>query len=334
MERVGAVLGGTEPDRRPFTLTLSLYGSRLLGRSAADCFADPALYAAGQRAVTELCQPDVLFGPFALALEAEAFGSTLERFRDAPPVVRKPALKSTAGIDSLRIPDPATAPGLRFLVDSVAAVVADQGGARPVAAPLAAPCDLPIMLAGMDGWLETLMFDPALAARWTALAVEHFVALASAYFAAGAAFVVTPVMLVNPSLVNPSLVDRLLLPILREAFSRLPGPVVFHHGGNRIAGILPLVGDLPNVAGFVIDERDPFEAARAALGPGPLLLGNLSGPQCALRGVEDQERRVASILSDRKNDPRFIFATSGADVPWETDPRTLERLRRLLEAPS
>ncbi len=80
MERIGAVLAGKPTDRRAFTLTLSLYGARLIGKSAADYFGDPELYAAGQRAVVNLCEPDILFGPFALALEAQAFGATVELF--------------------------------------------------------------------------------------------------------------------------------------------------------------------------------------------------------------------------------------------------------------
>lgn len=329
-ERVGALIAGTPVDRPPFALTASLYGARLTGRKASEYFSDPALYAAGQRAVAGLCGPDILFGPFAFALEAAAFGAEAERFDDAPPLVRKPATRSPAGIGSIRRPDPGASAELRCLVDSLAAVVADQGGQRPVAAPIAAPTDLPILLMGMEGWVETLLFEPELAAEWAALAADHFAALASAYFAAGASFVVVPVMSTSPAIMAPNLIERLLMPILREAFGRLAGPIVFHHGGNRLSGLLPMLKDLPNVAGFVLDERDSFAEARQALGPGHLLLGNLSGPQCGLRPAADLEARTRALLADRRTDAKFIFATSGADIPYDTDPRVLERLGSLL----
>jgi uroporphyrinogen decarboxylase len=203
MERIGAVLSGGTPDRRPFTLTLSLFGARLTGVSAVDYYADPSLYAAGQRAVVDLCEPDIVFGPFALALEAEAFGAVVERFADAPPLVKKPAFKSALGITTIKRPDPEAAPHLRFLVDSVRAVVQNQQGTRPVAVPITAPCDLPVLLLGMDTWLETLLFKPELAAHWGHLATEHFLALAAAYFKAGASVLVTPVMLANPAIIHP-----------------------------------------------------------------------------------------------------------------------------------
>jgi len=63
MERIGALFTGTPMDRPPFTLTLSLYGARLIGRSCASYYSDPDTYAEGQRAVVELCSPDIIFSP-------------------------------------------------------------------------------------------------------------------------------------------------------------------------------------------------------------------------------------------------------------------------------
>ncbi|MGD9940758.1 MAG: uroporphyrinogen decarboxylase family protein [Clostridia bacterium] len=332
MERIGAVLGGGQPDRRAFTLTLSLYGARLTGQDTADYYSDPALYAAGQRAVVDLCEPDVLFGPFALSLEAKAFGATLSHVPDSPPIVSRPALKSARDILDLNRPDVDHDANLRYLVESVQAVVADQGGTRPVAAPIASPSDLPILLMGMENWLQVLLFEPDSAAAWSALALDHFEALAAAYFKAGASFLVTPVMMVNPLLVDSTMAKRLIIPLLRRAFSRLGGPIVFHHGGNRIAKCIGTLKDLPNLAGFVVDEGDSLSAVRRCLGPDMLLLGNLSGPHCSRRSAEDVQRRVGSIMTNREGDAKFILASSGADIPFDTDPSVLAGIRRTVEA--
>lgn len=332
MERIGAVLSGGTPDRRPFTLTLSLYGARLTGVSTIDYYADPELYAAGQRAVVDLCEPDIVFGPFALALEAESFGAVVERFRDAPPLVKKPAFKSAMDITTIRRPDPETDSRLRFLVDSVRAVVEDQHGARPVAVPIAAPCDLPALLLGMDQWLDTILFNPELATQWGLIATEHFEALAAAYFKAGANFLVAPVMMSNPAIMHPELADKTILPILRDAFGRLTGPIVFHHGGNPLSKSLDRVKDLPHVAGFAVDERDALTVSRRTLGAAPLLLGNLSGPHFSRRSPVDIAGRITRILRDRENDPNFILASSNADIPYDTDPDCIVAVRRTVEA--
>ena len=332
MERIGTVLAGGQPDRRAFTLTLSLYGARLTGQDVASYYSNPALYAAGQRAVVDLCEPDVLFGPFALSLEAKAFGATTAQLPDAPPFVSKLALKAPKDIAKLKRPDVEQNAYLRFLVEAVQAVVADQGGKRPVAAPIAAPTDLPILLMGMENWLQILLFEPALAEAWSQLALNHFEALAAAYFKAGASFLVTPVMMVNPILVDPDTAKRLIVPLLREAFARLGGPVVFHHGGNRIARCIGSLKDLPNLAGFVVDEGDSLSAVRRTLGPAMVLLGNLSGPHSSRRSAEDVQRRVRNILANRQGDAKFILASTGADIPFDTDPKVLEGIRHQVEA--
>jgi len=331
MERVGAVLSGGVPDRRPFTLTLSLYGARLSGADTLDYYSKPAVFVAGQRAVVDLCEPDILFGPFALCLEAAGYGATLERFPDSPPSLKKPAVKSPRDTQIPR-PQTDTDPDLRYLVESVRALVADQGGKCPVAAVITAPSDLPILLLGMDGWLEILLFDPVLADFWSKLALDHFEALAAAYFLAGASFLVSPVMMTSPAFMNPALAEQTIIPLIRTAFSRLKGPIVFHHGGNRLSPYIGMVRDLPNVAGFALDERDSFAEARAVVGPDVLLLGNLSGPHFSRRTVESITEKTRAILIERKDDRKFIFATANADIPWDTDPEVLVALRRTIEA--
>lgn len=332
MERIGAVLSGGTPDRRSFTLTLSLYGARLTGVSALHYYADPALYAAGQRAVVDLCEPDIIFSPFAFALEAAAFGAEVERFADAPPLVKKPAYSSALDITAIRHPDPETDPRLQFLVESARTVVQDQHGTRPVAAPITAPCDLPALLLGMDQWLDILLFKPDLAVQWGKLATDHFVSMAAAYFRSGVNFIVSPVMMSNPAIVHPELAGRTILPILREAFGHVPGPVVFHHGGNPLSKSLSSVKELPNVAGVVVDERDALTVSRRTLGAAPLLLGNLSGPHFSRRSPADITERATRILHDREADPNFILASSNADIPYDTDPDCIIAVRTAIEA--
>lgn len=332
MERIGAAIAGERPDRPPFALTLSLYGARLSGAACAEYYADPVLYAAGQRAVVDLCEPDALFGPFAFALEAAAFGAVVEQPADGPPTVRKPAFPPSIDRTTVRRPDPESGPYLRYLVDSVKAVVEDQHGSRPVAAPIVAPTDLPALLIGMDAWIEALLFDPEAAAFWSRLAIEHFGALAAAYFKAGAAFLVAPVMLANPAVMPRKMTQGTAIPILAEAFSRLPGPIVFHHGGNRIASCLEDFAALPNVVGFAMDEKDSLAVSRRTLGDGPLLLGNLSGPHFSRRSPKDLADRASRLFRDREADSRYILASSGADIPFDTDPDCVAAIRRAAEA--
>lgn len=330
MERIGALLAGAPLDRPPFTLTLSLYGARLIGRPCPSYYSDPGAYAEGQQAVVELCSPDIVFSPFALTLEAAAYGAILDLPEEGPPYLKKPACGSGHGLSPPRACGIDASPQLSYLARAAARVVADQKGTRAVAAPITAPVDLPILLLGLESWLDMLLFRPDEARAWGQLALEHFKNLSRAYFDAGINFLVAPVMLANPSLVNPEIARRIVLPLLADAFAASQLPIVFHHGGNRLGQGLDTFKDLPNLLGFALDERDSFTEARRQIGPDLLLLGNLNGPSLPYRKVDDIKRRATAILDDRTADPKFVFASAGADIPYKTEPEKLVELRKVL----
>lgn len=328
LDRVLAAVRGEPADRRAFALVLSLYGAKLTGCSLSDYYSNPVEYLAGQQAVVDLVDPDILFTPFALTLEARAFGCTLKHFDTAPPNVVRPACKGLSDLASLLAPDMESDPGLRYLVESTRHLSREFGREKAIAAVLTAPMDLPALLVSIDEWIEALLFHPEVRKELLRRASDHFVALASALFDAGANFVITPAVFANPRFLTQQMVQEHVVPPLAEAFSRVSGPIVFHHGGNPLAACLDLFKDLPNVLGFALDHRDSFAEARAIVGETPVLLGNLSGPHLPGLSPEEAYAQTGSILSDRAADPRFIFCTSNADVPWSTAPETIQAVAR------
>jgi uroporphyrinogen decarboxylase len=328
LDRVFAAVRGEPADRRAFSLVLSLYGARLAGCGLPEYYAEPEKYLAGQQAVVDLVDPDILFTPFALPLEARAFGCTLRYFDTAPPNVVRPACKGLADLAALLTPDPATDPGLRYLIESTRLLSREFGGEKPIAALLATPMDLPALLVTIGEWIEALLFEPEAREALLRRTSEHFVRLATALLEAGAHFVVTPSMFTNPRFLPPKMVLEHVVPSLAAAFARVPGPIVFHHGGNPLAPHLGLFKELPHVVGFALDHRDSFAEARAGVGEMPVLLGNLSGPHLPGLSPEDAYARTSAILAAVADDPRVVFCTSNADVPWSTPPETVKAVAR------
>ncbi|WP_243358860.1 uroporphyrinogen decarboxylase family protein [Fundidesulfovibrio terrae] len=317
-QRVFAAVTGEPADRRAFTLTLSLYGAALTGCPLDLYHSVPERYLEGQRAVLDSIGPDILFSPFVLPLEGRAFGCELAPQKNGPPNVKKPAIRDDAGLRALKAVDVESDPGLAYLVESVRLMSREFGPGVPLAGILTAPTDLAAMILGIERWLEILLFEPEAARDVLHVAVSHFHAMGSALLAAGATCIVTPVMFCNPQIMNPELAGTTVMPVLREAFGNAPGPVIFHHGGIPLSRHLDLFKDVPNLLGFVLDERDSFAQARQSLGPDPVLLGGLSGPHMPGRTPEAIRRRVLDVLQDRQDDPRFILATTSADVPMGT----------------
>jgi len=326
-QRVMAAIIGDKADHRPFTLTLSLYGAALTGCPLPVYHADPAKYLEGQLAVRDAVGPDIVFSPFVLPLEGRAFGCELADQQTGPPNVKKPAFRSIEELLDHPQPRADDDPGLAYLVESVRLMAKALGGEVPVASILTAPTDLAAMILGLEPWLEALLFDPDMARRVLEITGAHFQAMSAAMMEAGAACIVTPIMCCNPRILNPELARTTVLPALREAFAAAPGPVVFHHGGNPLSPYLGLFKDVPNVLGFVLDERDSFVQARQILGTGHLLMGGLSGPHMSARKPQDIRLRVKQVLDDRREDARFILASSHADVPLDTPIENLLAVR-------
>lgn len=330
LERVLCALRGEPTDRRAHTLTLSLYGARLSGCPVREYFSDPKRYLEGQNEVVRRLDPDILFTPFALLLEALAYGGEAVWFDRFPPNLRKPPFRDATLVQSLggRL---LAAPGMAYLLEATALLARAHGGEKPVCAVVTAPVDLPAMLLGIEAWLEVLLFQPDQAQILLELATEHFVRLTSAFFTAGAAFVASPVMFANLRLVTSGLLEGRILPALAQAFGQVRGPVVFHHGGNRILDHLRRYADLPNVAGFVLDPRDNVARAREILGPSRLVFGTLNGPALSRMQPGDAYEVAANLLAEQAADRCFILASGHADIPFDTDLETLLAVRRAVQ---
>jgi uroporphyrinogen decarboxylase len=331
MQRLGAVLAGDKPDRPPYGLVCGSMGASLSSCALDDYYRDPTLYAKGQDAICALLDPDIIFGPFLCPYEAAAFGAELAPQARSVPNVAKPPYRTVEEALAAPMPSLRDDSYLRFLIEATEATADIAQGRRIVVAPITSPIDLPALLIGIEAWLDALLFKPEEAARLSERATEHFVALGSAYLAAGAAMLASPVMFANPSILDEASAKRLTLPTLRDAFSRLPGPIVFHHGGNTMADHLGLYADLPNVAGFLIGERDSFSAARARVGADAILMGNISGPHFDAYSPERLKQKLDELIEDRRGDGRWIFCNSGAELPSWTPPRQLAVVREAFQ---
>lgn len=307
-------------------MTLSLFGAKLIGCPLTEYYRNPERYAEGQDAVVDLCDPDILFAPFALPLEAEAFGSEVVFLPDNPPNIRKPAFRNPEEFTNLELPDIDSHPSLLYFRESVCRLSRKHKMKKPICGVVTAPVDLPALIMGIDMWIETLLFHERIAQDVLDKTSEHFIRTANALLADGADFIALPIMFTHPSLLYRKLIDELILPTLHRSFQEVKGPIVFHHGGNPIVPLLNDYLNLPNVAAFAVDHRDSLSEARSIIGPNRLLLGNLNGPNLSRLPIDNILDKVNDILTDRNNDPCFVFSTSAADVPWATQPATIKAI--------
>lgn len=331
IERVFGTIMGNPIDRTPFTLTASLYGASLTGCQVPEYYSDPKKYLRGQIVVVNEIEPDILFSPFALVKEAEAFGSFSIYSGNNPPNLKKPAIPDHTGISSLQMPDLENHPSLTYLIESTRILAKQYKGQIPVAAVCSSPTELPALIMGIEGWLETLLFYPEEARQIMELTSLFFVQFANAQLSAGAACIVTLANFSNPTIITRKIAEETMIPILKENYAQINGPIIFHHGGPNIIPFLDLYPQLPNLAGVVISPKDSFEETRKIAGNELTIFGNINGPLLWKATPQIIEKWTNNIIKNRKDDKHFIFASSNADVPFDTPLENIKVISRILK---
>jgi len=317
LERILAAVTGDEADHQPFTMLLSLYGASLIKSDTFPYYRDPELWFDGQQAVVDQFDPDILISPFSFPIEAEAFGSELVFLKNYAPNVRKPIITSLSQINSLTVPDFEKSKAIQFFLKGNELLSQHYKGNRAIASPIHSPADLPSLLMGIEMWIDTLLFHPESVDQIMKKTVDHFVRLGNEFLAGGTTFLVVPVNFTNPMMISEKIFSR-LLPYLESAFSQLKGPVVIHNGGCKIMGFIDRFAQLPNVIALVLEPTESFDKARLIIGDNLVLMGNFDGPNFVNLSGEKATELTLKILNNRKADKHFIFATSNADIPYDT----------------
>jgi len=332
LERCMATIQGERTDRRFVSLTLSLYGAGLTGCPLMRYYTDAEAYVRGQIAVMETFAPDVLFSPFALTAEAQAFGMDVQYHDQQAPALRRPSVDSAAAFLDLPLPDIALHPRLLYVRQTVQGLSQRLGREVPVAGFALSPLDLPALVMGLDTWLETLLFDRDMAQSILEITSRFFVAWTNTLFQDGATLVVSPAIFSNPVVITPELLTDIAEPCLHRAFSQVNGPLLLHHGGNPIGAFLSVFRDLPHVIGFGIDHRDDYALARSNAGPEKVIMAGPSGPNLDRHSPDYIKQAVGRLLESSAGDSRMAVMTTGADIPLSTPPENILAIKTAVES--
>ncbi|MFA7403578.1 MAG: uroporphyrinogen decarboxylase family protein [Pelobacteraceae bacterium] len=332
MERMQATMAGKPLDRRAVAPVLGLYGARLINCPLERYYSDPFAYARGQAAVREMFQPDVLYAPLAFASIGAAFGGELVHLDTMPPDLRTPAIQSIQQWNTLVPPDPDKHPQLLYFRDTIRLLAAQYGGEVPIVIMIPIPTEIPDMVMGLEGWLETVLFNPTAAQRVMEKIIPFYVRMVNGFFAAGASFVVMPCGFASSAIATRKMVSLFTRPILVNVLAQLNGPVVLQSMGAPMLDHLDLLTDMPQVSAFMVDQTDDLAMARSVIGPDSVLFGGLDCTNIGRMTATQVEERCRAILEERRQDARFVLGTSGPDVAWHTPPENIRALRKAADS--
>jgi uroporphyrinogen decarboxylase len=273
----------------------------------------------------------MVLGPFDFSAIAEAFGGEAAFFRDQPPNMRRPAAQSATQALGLPLPEPEQAGRLPFILEATRRLAELYRDRVPVFVPVPGAASLPALLTGLGPWMEALLFDESTARSLLERTGRFFARWCNALLESGATGLVVTEGLAAEEVTPRSLFAERLLPHVRAMFAEVRGPLVFHHTGGRIGHLLDLLAGLPNLAGVAVSSKDDLASARQAIGPGPLLIGNLDNLGYSAASPDEIRVRCRACLEAAAPSGRFILANAGGDIPLDTPPANL---RAMLEASS
>lgn len=329
LERILNTIMGKPIDKRGISLLLSLYGAKLTQISLENYYTNPNLYLEGQKAIYESFKPDIIFGPFALPLLGKAFGSDVKFMNRFSPNLGRPAIKSAKEFSKLHSPDIKTNPEVLYFTESIRLLKKEFKDDLAIAPITLSPIDLGVLVLGMDEWLNTVLFDDKNFQKYIDLFMPFCVNFANALLEEGGTALIIPAMFSNPFIITKDLLAEKTVPILKNFFNQLKGPVVFHSGGAPLTPFIDLYKDLPKVVGFVINGYEDIALARKKINSTQVIIGNIEGPDFSKYTAEELFEESKKVLELTKDDPYFILGTCGADIPFNT-PK--EKIQALIDA--
>ena len=327
-ERVMAVVGGYDTDHVPVSGMLSLYGAKMIEADTVSYYHDPNLYVAGQKAVVERFDPDIIFTPFALALEAAEFGCEIKFPQDSYPFIVRRAYRSVKDVQAITMPHLKEDIYSDYFFKTAAMLKDLYKGEKAIGGIWLDPVDLLATLVGLEGFIELLFFQEAIFAQLIEKFIAHTVTVGNRLLASGADFLVIPAGVCNTATLTRDMIKKHVLPILEGTLSQIHGPVVLHNGGYKIGPYVDLYKDLPNLVGIVIDKTDHFDDAYEATEHSKVIIGNITGTSLSQLDPKHIERLCTRTLESAKGTNRLILMTSAADIPFEATEPQIEALMR------
>lgn len=325
LQRVQAVLAGEIPDRLPVLPLTCIWVGRQAGMTMDEMYGDATRTAAAHVDAWRRFGYDGCVVSFDTAVLAEACGAKVIKRPDAQIVVdeSQPLLQDLRDVESLEVPDPATAGRMPYWLE-VTRRIADQVGDEAFVMGCAdqMPFSLACALRGMNNFMVDLLTEePEVIAKVIDYCRQVHIRFASAYRQAGARAVTTGDAPAGPSLISPDQYRQFAWGAEKaciQAEQAAGVAVSLHICGNTTAILADMVACDSRL--IEVDSMVDLAALRqliAASGHKTTILGNINPSEPLTFGTPAQvEAAVAEAI--RQTRGRGFIIGSGCLVGRDT----------------
>jgi MtaA/CmuA family methyltransferase len=316
-ERILATLDGRPADRLALMPITMMFAADQIGAPYGRYAADHRVLVEGQLRTAERFGFDYVSAISDPAREAADCGARIATFDDQPPAIleEEALLSDKTALARVKSPDPLGGGRMHDRVKAIALLKEKAGRDLLVEGWIEGPCAEGADLRGINALMTDFLDDPPFVRDLFAFALEMELRFARAQVEAGCDLI--GVGDAAASLVGPAIYEAFVWPHekrLVDGLRAMGTRVRLHICGNTRA-ILKGIGRL----GCDIVDLDypvPVAEARAAMGPGQVLLGNLN-PVAVLKHQTPGAVTQAVAACHAEAGSRYIIG-AGCEVPRGT----------------
>lgn len=312
------MVGGEKTERLPFMPITMSFAARGIGATYRSYATDHRILAKGQLAFAERFGADHVSAISDPAVEAADLGQkTIWSDNEAPANDESASLleeKST--LSRLRLVDPGTGKRMSNRLMAVAGLASRVGTQLLVEGWVEGPCAEGADLRGLSRLMMDFYDDPDFVKDLLAFTTEQGVAFAKAQIAAGATMI--GVGDAASSLMGPELFSRFIHDHHQAYIDAIHagGALARLHICGNTTELMPLLKDLPYDI-IDLDSQASIPKARAALGPGRILLGHIDTVAVVRAGTPELVRTALAEVFKAAGGRNYIVS-AGCEIPGDT----------------
>lgn len=326
-ERVVAALAGQPYDRIPVLMLLSDQAARAIGVSVGEYQNSARLLAHGQLTAWREYGMDMINTGPGLTGIAEAAGSRLT-FPDDTAYVAEVAIKESADLDRLRVPDPCRDGRLPLFLEATDTVLKEVDNQVPVSLTTAGPFTTASGLRGTEQLMRDLRRNPDFVHRLMRFATDSTIPFVREALKMGARIGIAEPVASGTLISRPQFLE-FVAPYLKELISAVAeqsGAAPSLHICGNSSRIWHDMADC-GAGTLSLDDEVDLAEARAAVGERVALVGNIRpATTMALGTTDDVRRNVIECLLKGVGNPKGYILGLGCALPINTPVENIHAL--------
>jgi len=313
MDRLIAAIKGELTDRIPVFCILWDQGAKELGMPLETYFSRGEYVAEAQLKMRERYGYDNVWGTICVGNEAELFGCRKIRFsKEGPPNVEDFVIQSYNDVEKLQVPEvledhPAFTESLKCMK----LLSKEIGGKYPICVYISSSMTLPILLMGMEKWMELLFMGPTeVRDELLRKCNKFFIKEVEAFRKLGATLLIYAHPFGSTDTVPMKFFKEHSLPWMKKDIHAVgPDGLIYYCGMSYFNNVIDDVLTQTGISAFDISPFDDLSEAKKIINGRGLTIGVINDVKMIDWTPAQVRAEVKRILKEGMPGGKFLFNT-------------------------